>query len=113
MLTFISLIVAMLLQAILGKLLASILPKQQIALIIAAVISMFIWCNFSQGGGRACIQHFSLRVVLFRSVAVPWNYARFLNYSTDRLFLQQVGGRYRFIHRFLQEHFAAMPLDGE
>ncbi|MGG6238759.1 hypothetical protein ACQ4N7_08975 [Nodosilinea sp. AN01ver1] len=29
---------------------------------------------------------------------------------TDRLLLQRVGGRYRFIHKLVQEHFAAMPL---
>ncbi|WNZ44040.1 hypothetical protein Q2T42_19590 [Leptolyngbya boryana CZ1] len=63
------------------------------------------------GGGIACIQHFSLRLVLYQNNYVPWNYARFLTYATTRLFLQQVGGRYRFIHRLLQEHFAAMPLE--
>jgi hypothetical protein len=34
------------------------------------------------------------------------NYARFLDYCTERLFLQRVGGRYRFIHKMLQDHFA-------
>lgn len=54
------------------------------------------------------IQHFSLRVILWLKGYAPWNYARFLNYATDRLFLQRVGGGYRFIHRSLQEHFAEM-----
>ena len=62
-------------------------------------------------GGRTCIQHFSLRLVLYRNGYIPWNYARFLDYCTERLFLQRVGGRYRFIHKMLQEHFAQMPLD--
>ncbi|RUS93602.1 hypothetical protein DSM106972_095920 [Dulcicalothrix desertica PCC 7102] len=39
---------------------------------------------------------------------IPWNYARFLDYCTERLFLQRVGGRYRFIHKLLQDHFAQM-----
>ncbi|MEM6520099.1 MAG: NACHT domain-containing protein [Cyanobacteria bacterium P01_D01_bin.71] len=60
--------------------------------------------------GWPCIQHFILRLLLFRSQDIPWNYTRFLNYCTDRLLLQRVGGRYRFIHKLLQEHFAAMPL---
>jgi DNA polymerase III delta prime subunit len=60
-------------------------------------------------GGQACVQHFVLRFILWCVGDIPWNYARFLDYSTDRLFLQRVGGRYRFIHRKLQEHFAAMP----
>ncbi|MHC5674647.1 hypothetical protein [Nostoc sp.] len=38
----------------------------------------------------------------------PGTGARFLNYCTDRLFLQRVGGRYRFIHKLLQDHFAQM-----
>lgn len=61
--------------------------------------------------GTACIQHFTLRLILYRNGYIPWNYARFLDYCTERLFLQRVGGRYRFIHRLLQEHFAAMPLE--
>ena len=56
----------------------------------------------------AAIQHLSLRLVLWSSGYAPWNYSRFLNYCTDRLFLQRVGGSYRFIHRLLQEHFAQM-----
>jgi hypothetical protein len=62
-------------------------------------------------GGLAVQKHVSLRFVLARSQLAPWNYEKFLDYCTERLFLQRIGGRYRFIHRFLQEHFAAMPLD--
>ena len=62
-------------------------------------------------GGSAFNQHLSLRCVLFWENIAPWNYARFLNHCTDRLLLQRVGGRYRFIHRLVQEHFAAMPLE--
>lgn len=57
-------------------------------------------------GWYACAQHFSLRLVLHRTNAIPWNYARFLNHCTERLLLQRVGGRYRFIHRLVQERFA-------
>jgi hypothetical protein len=47
-------------------------------------------------GGEACIRHFFLRLILCLRGYIPWNYARFLNYATDRLLLQRVGGRYRF-----------------
>jgi hypothetical protein len=57
-------------------------------------------------GGRACIRHLALRYLLYQNKSIPWNYARFLNYSTERLLLQRVGGRYRFIHKLLQDHFA-------
>ena len=45
--------------------------------------------------------------ILHRTNAIPWNYARFLNHCTERLLLQRVGGRYRFIHRLVQDRFAA------
>jgi hypothetical protein len=58
--------------------------------------------------GEACLKHLTLRLVLYFSGSIPWNYARFLTYATDRIFLQKVGGGYIFIHRMLLEHFAAL-----
>nr|WP_322715963.1 NACHT domain-containing protein [Nostoc sp. ChiQUE02]MDZ8228818.1 NACHT domain-containing protein [Nostoc sp. ChiQUE02] len=58
--------------------------------------------------GTPVIKHFTLRLILYFNGYIPWNYARFLNYCTERLFLQRVGGRYRFIHKLLQDHFAKM-----
>ena len=55
------------------------------------------------------IKHLALRLALWCNHLAPWNYARFLNYATERMFLQRIGGRYRFIHK-LQEHFAKMEL---
>jgi adenylate kinase family enzyme len=63
------------------------------------------------GGGAACIQHFTLRLILYRNGFIPWNYARFLDYATDRIFLQKVGGGYIFIHSLLLEHFAQMEVE--
>ncbi len=57
------------------------------------------------------LQHLSLRLVLWQSGAIPWNYARFLDYAAERIFLQKVGGGYIFIHRMLMEHFAQMELE--
>jgi NACHT domain len=65
------------------------------------------------GGGNACIRHFALRFTLYRRGYVPWNYAHFLDYATERLLLQKVGGGYIFMHRMLLEHFAEMSLDQE
>ena len=61
--------------------------------------------------GIACIQHVALRFTLSHRDYIPWNYARFLDYCTERMFLQRVGGRYRFIHKMLQDHFAQMPFE--
>ena len=62
-------------------------------------------------GGIACIQHFILRLILYFNNYIPWNYARFLDYAADRIFLQKVGGGYIFMHRMLMEHFAQMELE--
>jgi hypothetical protein len=64
-------------------------------------------------GGAACLRHFSLRLMLYRMGYIPWNYARFLDYAAERLFLQKVGGGYIFVHRMLLEHFAQMELEQE
>ena len=61
-----------------------------------------------EGAGKACIQHFTLRLILYRNGFIPWNYAHFLDYAVERIFLQKVGGGYIFIHRFLLEHFAQL-----
>ena len=58
--------------------------------------------------GAACIQHFTLRFVLWCYGMAPWRYVRFLNYATDQLLLQRVGGRYRFLHVLLRDHFAGI-----
>ncbi|MEM6402749.1 MAG: hypothetical protein AAF757_21390 [Cyanobacteria bacterium P01_D01_bin.116] len=56
--------------------------------------------------GQPVIQHFILRLFLWFTGVIPWNYAKFLNYCTNRLFLQRVGGSYRFMHDLLRQHFA-------
>jgi hypothetical protein len=61
--------------------------------------------GFDSGGGKACIQHLCLRFVLWQS-GIPWNLAQFLDYCVERRLLLRVGGRYRFLHRELLEHFA-------
>jgi eukaryotic-like serine/threonine-protein kinase len=57
-------------------------------------------------GGIDVVQHYILRLLLVIQGHTPGNYARFLDYAVDRIFLQKVGGGYRFIHRLLLEHFA-------
>ena len=60
------------------------------------------------GAGEACIKHLALRLVLFCNGSIPWKYARFLDWATEHILLQKVGGGYIFIHRLLLEHFAEM-----
>jgi serine/threonine protein kinase len=62
--------------------------------------------GWSLGGGEACIKHGILRLLLWRSGVMPWNYAQFLDWATERIFFQKLGGCYIFVHRLLLEHFA-------
>jgi Cdc6-like AAA superfamily ATPase len=57
-------------------------------------------------GGAACIQHFTLRQMLYQKGHIPWNYAKFLDFASDRFLMKKVGGGYIFFHRMLLEHFA-------
>jgi hypothetical protein len=65
---------------------------------------------FFEGGGKALLQHFALRLVLAWNRYAPLRYDLLLNYCTERLLLQRVGGRYRFMHKLLQDHFVKMDL---
>jgi len=77
-----------------------------VPILFGAVIGLLF--GLFSPAGIACIQHFTLRLVLYFSGCIPWNYARFLDYATQHIFLQKVGGGYIFIHRLLLEHFAQM-----
>jgi predicted lipid-binding transport protein (Tim44 family) len=59
-------------------------------------------------GGFAFIQHFILRLILYRNGYTPWDYARFLDNSAERIFLWKVGGGYMFVHRLLLDHFTTL-----
>src|SRR5262249_47367292 len=59
-------------------------------------------------GGYACLSHAALRLVLWRSGALPLDCGRFLDAAAERVLLRKVGGGYLFVHRLLQEHFASL-----
>jgi hypothetical protein len=58
-------------------------------------------------GGQAWLQHYAMRLVIAAANMAPLRCVRFLNYASDRIILQQVGGGYMFIHRTLLEYFAS------
>jgi NACHT domain len=76
--------------------------------IMISTLSLPIFMAFIVGGGMACVQHFSLRLVLYHSHQIPWNFVTFFKQAEVRLFIQRTGGSYSFIHRYLQEHFASL-----
>lgn len=80
-----------------------------IKLVLVSGLFLALLVGISKSG-TPVIKHFILRIILWSRGYIPWNYAKFLDYCTDRLLLQRVGGGYRFIHKLLQEHFAEMDL---
>ncbi len=74
----------------------------------AGIVGLYVGLS---KGGKACIQHFMLRLVLYLQGYIPWNLARFLDFAAERTFLQKVGGGYIFIHRLLLEHFASLGVE--
>jgi eukaryotic-like serine/threonine-protein kinase len=78
---------------------------------VAGVLTVGLLFGFVGGlalGGRAVIQHYTLRFILWRKGYLPWNLARFLDYAVERIFLRKVGGGYIFIHRLLLDYFARL-----
>jgi hypothetical protein len=66
---------------------------------------------FEAVGGRtgiaAFLQHFVLRLFLWRLNLLPWRLVAFLDEATERLLLRKIGGNYIFVHRLLRDVLAA------
>ncbi|WP_220198767.1 TIR domain-containing protein [Ktedonospora formicarum] len=66
---------------------------------------------FDLVGGRtglaAFLQHFVLRLFLWRLGLLPWDLIAFLDEATERLLLHKVGGSYIFVHRLLRDVLAS------
>jgi hypothetical protein len=61
------------------------------------------------GKGLTSIRHMVLRLLLWRTKFIPWNYVRFLDYASERILLRKVGEGYIFIHRLFMDYFASLP----
>ena len=59
-------------------------------------------------GGQAVFSHILLRLLLARHRLLPLRLIPYLEAMRERILLQRAGGHYRFIHRTLQEHIAAL-----
>ncbi len=86
--------------------LLTLMPNNIPGLLLSPLLGVVV----ISAGGFACIQHFTLRIICWSRGYSPWNYCRFLEYATERLFLQRVGGQYRFVHNLLQEYFTELQL---
>ena len=107
----IALVTALPFKSFLEHLLASVVAPNVVTSIVQASLTCLIWFSFLESGGKALSQHLALRLVLAWNHYAPWRYDLLLNYCTERLLLQRVGGRYRFMHKLLQDHFAKMDLE--
>jgi DNA polymerase III delta prime subunit len=69
------------------------------------ILVPIIWLCILFLGGFALIQYFALRIVLAQHGYAPYRFDKFLNYCVERKLLYPIGGRYRFLHRELLDHF--------
>lgn len=106
MLIFCSVIIYLLL-----SILMPLFQDLRLARIFKVVMGVPIFCSIYIGGGLACIQHFAMRLVLYQTKQIPWNFVTFFKQAEDRLFVYRTGGSYVFVHRYLQEHFANLSFD--
>ena len=93
--------------------LSGFIPSLNMGIITALGNGTIIGLIFSSLAWWGCIEYLALRLILGLSGYMPWNITRFLDYCTERLILQRVGNRYRFIHRLVQEHFANLEIQKE
>ena len=74
-----------------------------VGLFFGSIVGLFVGLV---AGGRACLQHFILRMLLEEDDLAPWHYVPFLEHAEGRVLLRRVGGGYMFLHRTLMEWFA-------
>jgi len=74
----------------------------------AALACLLLWglaLGFKKGGFFA-LQHYTIRLFLWRQGVVPLRYVRFLNEAVERLFLIRRGGSYEFFHLTFRDFMA-------
>ncbi|MBW4593460.1 MAG: NACHT domain-containing protein [Brasilonema angustatum HA4187-MV1] len=100
-----------LIMALLGELVFPLIDMNNTCKLIALPIILVGFGGLGvlvNEAGKACIRHFTLRLVFFSQGIIPWNCSRFLDCAVEHIFLHRAGGTYLFIHRKLMEHFSRM-----
>lgn len=59
-------------------------------------------------GGKAVVMHYILHLFLALHHFLPLHLIPFLEAMRERILIQRAGAHYRFIHRTVQEHIAAL-----
>lgn len=81
------------------------------AAVVISGIGLGLLMGTMFGRLNSVLRHVLLRWILFQNQVIPWNYARFLTDASERGLLKQSGGRFRFYHDLLREHFAGEDTD--
>ena len=97
--------------ALLGGIVGWLLAGVTAGLTLVAYGSFFGLLAAIWYGGLDVIKHFSLRFILYRNGRMPWRYAQFLDYATERILMRHVGGGFIFIHRLLADYLANLAGD--
>ncbi len=93
---------------LIGGLIGGLMVGLMVGLIFGLMVGLMVGLLY---GGGFLIQHYLRLFLLNRHNLLPFRLIPFLNQATDLLFLQRLGGSYRFIHRSVQEHFAAQWME--
>jgi hypothetical protein len=93
-------------------------PKLVILLTLGLCVAVItgVVAPFIHDSGRVCQQHFALRVVLYLSGCIPWNYAHFLDYASDSKdlsFMKKIGGHYQFLNEMFKDYLKNEPLTSD
>ncbi|HRO25282.1 MAG TPA: hypothetical protein PLR07_13425, partial [Promineifilum sp.] len=82
-------------------------------IVVAVTIGLFYWVIIFglTSGGLFVLMHYILRLLLALHHLLPLRLVPFLEAMRERILMQRAGGHYRFIHRTLQEHIAALTDD--
>ena len=73
---------------------------------VGLMISLLSGLVNGEKSGLVCIKYFALRLVLWMSKHIPWNYGQFLEEAVKVDLLKQEGGSYKFRHKELREYIA-------
>lgn len=97
--------------ALFGAFIENLLYGLIFGLIFGAVGGLIFGLFFGLVGGRtglaAFLQHFVLRIFLWRLGLLPFKLVAFLDEASERLLLRKVGGSYMFVHRLLRDVLVA------
>jgi serine/threonine protein kinase/tetratricopeptide (TPR) repeat protein len=84
-----------------------VLFKAMLGVFLAQSATIPVYMGLRRGG-LFCIQHFVVRITLWRQHLTPWRVTQFLDYCVDQSLLRRVGGAYIFVHELLAKYFGSL-----